>query len=74
MDRKTPPINNTRDVKTIYSLGAKREQERHAQTKQIQNTGDVERLEGLQDRDSADPIDPIDPADPTDPLARLLQL
>jgi hypothetical protein len=53
MDRKTLPIN-TRDLNTIYSLGTKQEQELHAQTKQIQNMGDVERLEGLQDRDPAD--------------------
>jgi hypothetical protein len=64
MDRKTLPIN-TRDLNTIHSLGTKQEQEIHAQTKQIQKTGDVERLEGLQDRDSADPIDPADPTDPS---------
>jgi hypothetical protein len=63
MDRKTLPIN-TRDLDTISSLGMKREGELHAQTKQIQNMGDVEKLEGLQDRDSADPIDPADPTDP----------
>jgi hypothetical protein len=37
-----------------------------AQIKQIQNTGDVEKLQSLQDRDSADPTDPTDPADPAD--------
>jgi hypothetical protein len=64
MDRKTLPIN-TRDLNTTYSPGTKQEQEIHAQIKQIQNTGDVERFEGLQNGDSADPIDPADPTDPS---------